>query len=267
MSSPDVHPSAVIGKNVDLAPGVVVGPCCVVMDHAALGPDTRLVAQTTVGEHTRMGARNTVFPGAFVGGPPQDLKYAGGATSLEVGDDNVIRESVTINRGTETGGGATRIGNGCLLMACCHIAHDCQIEDNVIMGNNVLLAGHIHIASRAYICGGAAMHHFSSVGELAYVGGLTRIVHDVPPFLVVEGNPAEVRGVNAIGMKRAGHSPEAIKALKDAFRTIYRSDLTRVEACEKLEGDAPLPAEVVALLDFLARSDQGKQGRYRECLR
>lgn len=267
MAKEQIHPTAVIDPSAQLGDDVLIGPYAVVMENVRLGPGTRLESHVVVYGRVEMGARNILYPGAVIGAPPQDLKFKGAPTQVVLGDDNHIREGVTIHRGTEDGGGITRVGSECLLMANSHVAHDCRIGDHVIMGNNVLLAGHIIVGDHAYICGGTAMHHYTTVGEHAYVGGLTRIVHDIPPFLIVEGNPSEVRGVNAVGLARRGFSGERIEALRGAYKVIYVRGLKRSEAIAALESDGPRTAEVKRLLDFMRATMAGKHGRAQEAHR
>jgi UDP-N-acetylglucosamine acyltransferase len=175
-----------------------------------------------------------------------------------------VREFVTVNRGTSKGDGYTRVGNGNLLMACCHVAHDCVLGDHVIMANNALLAGHVIVEDRAIINGAAGVQQFTTIGRLAYVGGLTRIVHDVPPFMVVEGNPSKVRKVNTVGLRRAGYTDEQVAALKEAHRRIFRSRRPRAEILAEIERDPAVTPEVQDLCRFLRRMERGHSGRSRE---
>jgi len=267
MAKPQIHPSAVVDPKAELADDVVVGPFVVVEADVKIGPGTRLEPHSIVYTGVELGEGNVVWPGAVIGAAPQDLKFGGARTYVTIGDNNQVREGATIHRGTEDGGGHTRIGSGCLLMAYSHVAHDCQIGDNVILGNNVLLAGHIKIGNHVYVCGGSAMHHFTTVGDHAYIGGLTRIVHDVPPYLIVEGNPAEVRGVNAIGLSRRGFSAEAISGLREAYKVIYVRGLQRAAAIAQVESSEFLVPEVATLLDALRAAMNGRHGRAQEAQR
>ncbi|WP_342747345.1 acyl-ACP--UDP-N-acetylglucosamine O-acyltransferase [Hydrococcus rivularis] len=229
-----IHPTAVINPKAELHPTVRVGP------YAVIGEKVTIGAQTTIGAHvvlegpTKIGESNRIFPGAVIGSEPQDLKYKGAASWVKVGDNNQIREYVTINRATDEGE-ATVIGNNNLLMAYAHVAHNCIIEDEVVIANSVALAGHIHIESKARISGVLGVHQFVRVGSLSMVGGMSRIERDVPPYTIVEGNPARVRSLNLVGLQRAGLSSEEIGHLKKAFRLLYRSDKTLQEALEQLE--------------------------------
>jgi UDP-N-acetylglucosamine acyltransferase len=257
------HPTAVVDRRAEIADDVVIGAYCVVGPEVKLGPRCILEPHSMVIGNTRMGSNNHVYPHAVIGGPPQLLKDLGPNVGLVIGDNNTFREFVTVHTGTELGGGPTRIADNCLLMVCSHVAHDCVLEDHVELVNNALLAGHIHVGDHAIVSGGAAMHHYVTVGALAFVGGLSRIVQDVPPFMIVEGNPSKVRGINMVGLRRRGCSEDAIQTLKKAHRLIYRSQLTRKEALDQIESNAMIP-EMKCLVDFVRCSISGKQGRARQ---
>ena len=258
-----VHPTAEIDPRAELADGVVVGAYCVIGPDVQIGEGTVLESHAVVVGTTRLGRHNHLHHHCVIGGPPQLLKDLGRNVGLIIGDGNTFREFVTVHTGTELGGGPTRIGNNGLFMACSHVAHDCVLGNHVELVNNALLAGHIHVDDRAIVSGGAAMHHWVTVGTLAFVGGLSRIVQDVPPFMIVEGNPSKVRGINIVGLRRAGYSPEQIQTLKHAHRLVYRSQLTRKEALDQLEAETMSP-EIRRLADFVRRSIAGKQGRARQ---
>jgi len=258
-----VHHTAEVDPHAELDTGVVVGAYCVVGPEVRIGSGTVLDAHAVVLGNTTIGRNNHLHPHTVIGGPPQLLKDLGRDVGLVIGDNNTFREFVTVNTGTELGGGPTRIGNHCLLMACAHVAHDCVLSDHVELVNNALLAGHIHVGDRAIVSGGAAMHHWVTVGTLAFVGGLSRIVQDVPPYMIVEGNPSKVRGINMVGLRRNGCSQENIQTLKKAHRLIYRSQLTRKEALDQLEAGEVI-GEIKCLCDFVRKSIAGKQGRARQ---
>jgi UDP-N-acetylglucosamine acyltransferase len=265
--STQIHPTAVISPGSELGIGVEIGPYCVVGPRVQIGDRTRVGAPVVIDGVTRIGEDNVIVGQASLGAAPQDLSYKGEPTQLVIGDRNTIREFVTINRGTVKGGGTTRIGNDCLLMACCHVAHDCELKNRIIMGNNVLLAGHVLVCEQANISGGAAAHHFVTIGAFAYVGGMTRMVQDVPPYMILEGHPSRVRGVNVIGLQRGGYSEDSIEALRQAFRRIYRSGNPRRHTLEELKtemADSPL---VTNLVRSLEETEIGAKGRYRESLR
>jgi UDP-N-acetylglucosamine acyltransferase len=256
-----IHPTAEVGMDVEIGPFTCIGPNCRVGDGCRLHNNVTLVANTAIGEH------NEIYPGAVIGGLPQDKKYQGEESWVIIGDGNTIRECVTINGGTKLGGGVTRIGNRNLLMACCHVAHDCVLEDDITMANNVLLGGHVKVEHHASFGGLAAVHHFVTVGQHTFVGGLARVTQDLPPFMLVEGNPVRVWSINKVGLKRNGFSAETMRALKEAHRLIFRTRGPRSETLEKaLQSFAGVP-EVKVLVDFIARSEQGNQGRAREPFR
>jgi UDP-N-acetylglucosamine acyltransferase len=263
----EIHPTAVIAPGAELGVDVEIGPYAVIGAAVRIGDRTRVGPQVVLDGVTRIGEENLIVGQASLGGAPQDVSYRGEPTMLEIGDRNMIREFVTINRGTVKGGAITRVGNGCLLMACCHVAHDCEIGDRVILANNVMLAGHVRIEEGANISGGVGTHHFVTIGSYAYVGGLTRIVQDVPPFMIIEGHPSRVRGVNVVGLQRAGYEEGDIEALRVAFRRIYRSGMTRKRTLELVRADPTTPACVTRLVDALEEADRGSKGRFRESLR
>ena len=261
---------AVVDPKAKVADGVQIGPFCFIGPDAAIGDGTILHQGVTITGRTRLGERNVVYPHASIGTPPQDVSYRDQPTETIIGNDNVIRECATIHRATAKEAGVTRVGNGCYLMACSHVAHDCIVEDEVIFGNNVLIGGHVQVEFGANLNGGAAVHPFTRIGRLAYVGGLTRIVHDVPPYMIVEGNPSRVRGPNSIGMQRAGISEEAIGSIAKAYRRLYRSGRLgrrRTEVLDEMEREDDWPEEVRYLCAFLRASAIGRHGRYRESLR
>lgn len=258
-----IHPTAVVHPGADLHPTVQIGP------YAVIGEEVKIGAETVVGAHvvlegpTQIGVQNRIFPHAAIGLEPQDLKYDGGRSMVKIGDRNLIREYVTINRATRTGE-ATLIGNNNLLMAYVHVGHNCVLEDSVVISNSVALAGHIHIESRATISGVLGVHQFVHIGRLAMVGGMSRINRDVPPYMLVEGNPARVRSLNLIGLRRAGITQvdqgQVYHSLKKAFRLLYRSELTLTQALEQLDLLAD-NEHLQHLLQFLRLSQmEGRRG-------
>lgn len=263
----NVHPTAVIAPGAELDPAVSVGPFCYVGSRVRIGAGTTLGPHTVVQGRTTIGERNQFIGSACIGGLPQDLKYAGEESALVIGDDNVVREFVTVNIGTAAGSWVTTIGNKNLIMACAHVAHDCQIEDETILSNNVLLAGHVRVESQAIVSGGTAVNHFVTIGTLAMVGGMSRIVKDVPPYMVVEGSPARVRGVNTVGLRRRGKSSDAIEQLRDAYRRCFADESPTILAIQEMEARGHLTPELLRLLSFLRDMERGYQGRYREALR
>ncbi|NET72057.1 MAG: acyl-ACP--UDP-N-acetylglucosamine O-acyltransferase [Sphaerospermopsis sp. SIO1G2] len=229
-----IHPTAVIHPDAELHSTVQVGA------YAVIGANVKVGAETVIGAHAvlegpcEIGKGNHIFPGAVIGMEPQDLKYVGEPTWVRIGDNNAIREYVTINRATGRGE-ATVIGNGNLLMAYVHVGHNCVIEDSVVIANSVALAGHVYIESRARLSGVLGVHQFVHIGGMAMVGGMTRIDRDVPPYMLVEGNPSRVRSLNLVGLKRSGIPANEFQSLKKAFRILYRSDLIFKDAVAELE--------------------------------
>jgi UDP-N-acetylglucosamine acyltransferase len=229
-----IHPTAVIHPGADLHPTVQVGAYAVIGEHVKVGAGTIIGPHVVLDGRTEMGERNHIFPGAAIGGEPQDLKYDGSLSLVKIGDNNHIREFTTIHRATYEGE-ATVIGNGNLLMAYTHVGHNCVVEDGVIISNAVALAGHVHIESKARISGVLGVHQFVHIGRHSFVGGMARIDRDVPPYMVVEGNPARVRTVHRIGLQRSGFLSEDLQLLKKALRLLYRSNLRTIEAVEQIE--------------------------------
>ena len=262
-----IHETAVIAPGAELGIDVLVGPYCVIGERVRVGDRTRIGPQVVIDGVTTIGEDNVIFGQASLGAAPQDLSYRNEPTCLEIGDRNTIREFVTINRGTVKGGGVTRLGNDALLMACSHVAHDCDVGDRALLANNVLLAGHVLVESDAIINGGAAAHQFVTIGRGAYIGGLTRIIHDVPPFLILEGHPARIRKVNVVGLERLGYSRQDVQPLRDAFREIYRGIEPRSRVLERLAPVAETSVLVRDLIRFLERTGMGAKGRYRESQR
>ena len=257
-----IHPKAIIGKDVE------IGPLSVIDKNVKIGEGNIIKNNVTITGNTTLDSNNVIFHNAVVGSEPQDLKYYGEQSKLIIGSNNVIRECVTINTGTEIGGGETLIGNNNLFMSCSHIAHDCSIEDSVLIANGVLVGGHIKIEKHAKLMGLAGIQPFATIGQHSYVGGLTRIVQDVPPYMIVEGNPAKVRKVNTIGLERAGFSQDSIDAIRGAFKQLFRTEqLNRSQILSELENQENLMPEIKVLIDFFRNVDKGKFGRYRESLR
>ncbi|MDJ0796101.1 MAG: acyl-ACP--UDP-N-acetylglucosamine O-acyltransferase [Calothrix sp. MO_167.B12] len=254
-----IHPTAVINPNAQLHPTVQVGAYAVIGENVKVGPETTIGAHAVLEGPLEIGARNKIYPGAVIGMEPQDLKYDGEFSWVKIGDNNLIREYVTINRATGVGE-ETYIGNGNLLMAYVHVGHNCFIEDSVIIANSVALAGHVHIESRARLSGVLGVHQFVHIGTMAMVGGMTRIDRDIPPYMLVEGNPSRIRSLNLVGLKRSGMNLPDFQLLKKAFRILYRSQLNFKESLEKLEllGNTQ---ELVNLRRFLLLSQMpGRRG-------
>ena len=260
-----IHPTAIVDPTATVADSVVVGPYCVIGPEVCLDAGTVLHNHVIVQALTTIGQDNEIYPFAVLGADPQDRKFQGERAFCVIGDRNRIREHVTVHRGTANGGYYTRIGNDNLIMVAAHIAHDCQIKDHVTIANQVMLAGHVHVENGASIGGGAGLHHFVSVGVCSFVGAMARISKDVPPFMIVEGNPAEVRAVNSIAMNRRGYGPQDIEALKQAFRRLFRdNDATMSEKLTMVREEQPDVEAVTTLCDALAATAVGVHGRALE---
>lgn len=256
--------TAVVDPRAELDDDVRVGHHCVIGPHVRVGRGTRLENNVTLTGNTVLGRNNHLFQGVVIGADPQDLSYQGSPTQVIIGDGNVFRESVTVNRATEKEDGITEVGNHCYFMTCSHVAHDCKVGDRVIMANNVMLGGHVHVHHDATLSGGAAVHHFSSIGCYSFVSGLSRVLHDVPPYMLVEGFPARPRTINIVALKRKNFSAEAIKTLMEAYRLLYRSRVGLEHAKEILSGGKPLIPELQVLIEFIQDSQAGRHGRGRD---
>ena len=269
MSGPRIHPLASVDPTAEVGEGTVVSAFAVVGPGVRMGRDNEIRSHAVVqGPGTTVGDRNVFYEGSIVGCPPQDKKFHGEDVRLEIGDDNLFREHFTAHRGTKTGGGLTRIGSRNLFLVGSHVAHDCTVGSDVVLSNHVLLAGHVLVDDRAIMNGAAAIHHFGTVGRLAYVGGLTRLVRDAPPFMVTEGHPARVVKVNAVGMARAGVPSERIDLVRRAFRHFFRRrHATLREACEALDAEGLVSPEIEHLRSFLVAQASGRNGRAREANR
>jgi UDP-N-acetylglucosamine acyltransferase len=262
-----IHPLAYVHPDARIDEDVEIGAFCWIGPDVTIGPRCRLLNHVTIAGHTSLGAENRIWPGAVIGTEPQDITYQGTPTRVRIGDRNLIRECVTINRATEKGDGVTLLGSDNFLMACCHVAHDCVLQDHITMANGALLGGHVYVESHATLSGAVGVHHFATIGRYAFVGGLSRLVHDVPPYMTVEGHPSRVRCVNVVGLRRHNFTKQQIDALGEAHRLIYRAKMGRVHAGEILASHSQLTDEVQNLLDFIAAQDKGRHGRSRERLR
>ena len=255
--SAGVHPAALIDPAAELGAGVEVGP------FAVIGAGVRLGDRVTVGHHASVlgpcaiGADTQIFPFASIGSAPQDLTYKGEPTRLEVGERNVFREFVTVNRGTVKGGGVTRIGSDCFFMAYAHVAHDSTIGSHVIMANCAALAGHIRIDDHAILGGLVAVHQWARVGRMAMIGGVSGVAQDVPPFCIASGERAKLYGLNLVGLKRHGFSEERIADLKKAYRLLFRAGLTLKAAADAVARELPHSPEAAELLEFIRTTKRG----------
>jgi len=264
---PKIHPMAVVERGAELADDVVVGAFAWIGPHVRLGNGCVVHHHAQIDGHTRVGDANEFFPNSIIGCISQDLKYRGGPCPIIIGSGNRFRENCTVHIGTEDGGGETRIGSDNLIMVGAHIAHDCIIGSHCILANNVMLAGHVVVEDNVVISGGAASHHFVTFGKHSFVGGLTAITRDVPPFMVVEGNPCLIRSVNRNGLRRRGYSDEQIEPLKTAYRLLFKDTTPWITQAVELEKQYPNHPDIQTLLTFLRASMSGKFGRAREALR
>jgi len=252
-----VHPTAIVSPGARLGEGVTVGPYSLIEDEVEVGHGTSIGPHVVIKRYTSIGKRCRIFQFASIGEIPQDLKFAGEVSQLTVGDDNTIREYVTLNRGTAGGGGLTSVGSGCLLMAYVHVAHDCHVGNGVIMSNAASLAGHVIIEDRAIIGGLAGVHQFVRLGRHAFVGAGSLLTKDVPPYTLCAGNPQMLHGLNVVGLKRAGFPAETVRALKEAYRIVVRERILLEEALRKVEAEVePLP-EVKNFVEFIRASQRG----------
>lgn len=256
--------NAVIDSRAEIAPDVEIGPFCVIGPQVTILSGTRLENNVTIIGRVTIGENNHLYPGVVIGGEPQDVSYRGEDTQVIIGNHNIIRECVTINRGTMKEEGLTILGSHCYLMACCHIAHDCRVGDRVIMANGTLLGGHVHIHDDATLSGGIAIHHFTTVGSFSFISGLSRVLHDVPPYMLVDGMPTRPRCVNVVALKRNSFPPEVIEALSEGHRLIYRSKVGLDNAREILRANGHLVPAVNHLLGFIQHQQEGRHGRGRE---
>src|SRR5213596_2570711 len=252
----NIHPTAIIHPSAQIRDGVTIGPYCVIEADVEVGDGCWLQHHVTVCGPTKIGPQNRFYAYASIGQQSQDLKYAGEPTYLEIGDENTFREFCTINRSTKSDG-KTRVGNRGNFLAYSHIGHDCTVGDSVVFSNNGTLAGHVEVGDHAVMGGLTAVHQFCRIGRFAITGGCSKIVQDVPPFLIADGNPAEIRGVNLIGLERAGLAPESVKAIKEAFRLMYRSKLNTRQAIETVRNQIEPREEVTHLIEFIEKSERG----------
>jgi len=250
-----ISPLSVIHPNAQIGDGCVIGPFCVIGEHVVLGRNCRLHSHVVIDGHTVLGEGNEIFPFASIGLKTQDLKWKGGITRTEIGDHNTLREYVTVHSATSDGD-ATRIGSHNHILAYSHIAHDCIIGSHIIMSNCATLAGHVTVEDHAVISI-SAIHQFCRIGKLAMIGGCSKVVQDVPPFMIADGNPAETRTINKVGMERQGITDDAQNALKQAYKILFREGLSIPNALAKIEKELPPLPEVQHLVQFVRASERG----------
>lgn len=252
-----IHETAIVHPKAELAGDVEIGPYSIIRENVKIGKKTVVGPHVVIEGWTEIGEENKIFQFASVGAINQDLKYKGEKTYLKIGNRNTIREYVTLNIGTEGGGGITQIGDNNLLMVGAHIAHDCILGSNIIVANLGTLAGHIIIEDGAIVGGVVAIHQFCRVGRMAIIGGCSKVVQDIPPYMMADGHPAEVRGINLVGLKRKNLSSEAIHTIKEAHRILYRSELNTSQAVERLKSEFGESEEVQHIIKFIDNSSRG----------
>jgi UDP-N-acetylglucosamine acyltransferase len=257
MSKSLIHPTAIVNPQAELGENVSIGPYTVIEKDVVIGAGSEIGAHVYIDRYTRIGKDCFISPFAAIGTPPQDKKFKGEKTEVVMGDGNVIREYVTINRGTSGGGGITTIGHQNLLMAYVHVAHDCHLGNGIIMANLATLAGHVILEDYAILNGLVAIQQFVRVGAYAYIGGKSGVLKDIPPYVIASGERAKLFGLNIVGLKRHDFSDEVIMAIKKAYQIVIRSHLTIQEALARVEKEVPALPEVKRFLDFIRNSQQG----------
>jgi len=251
-----IHPTAIVDPGARISDGVFIGPYSIVEKDVEIGEGTRIASHAYVANGARLGKNVAVHHGAVISSIPQDLKFAGEETILEIGDNTVIREYCDLNRGTHDRG-KSKIGDGCFLMAYVHVAHDCWIGNKVIIANAVQLAGHVTIEDRVSLGGIVPVHQFCRIGQHAFIGGGFRVVQDVPPYILAAGEPLTYKGLNIVGLRRRAFSQEAIAALRRCYRYLYQSRLNTSQAFDKIRSEMEITVEVRAVLDFFEKSERG----------
>jgi UDP-N-acetylglucosamine acyltransferase len=252
-----VHPTAIVDPNAVIGPDVEIGPFAIIGPNVEIGAGTQVGPRAIIEGWTVIGSNNKIYAGAVIGNEPQDLKFRGEKSYLFIGDNNIIREYATISRGTDGGGGETRIGNNNLIMSYVHVAHDCQVGNHVVVAHASGIAGHVIIEDRVIIGGLAGVHQFTKIGRMSMIGAHTMVTKDVPPYIIVDGNPAKPYGINIVGLRRNGLSPEFRMEIKRAYKILYRSSLSVAQAIEQMEQELPGNAEIDHLLRFLRSADRG----------
>lgn len=252
-----IHPTAIVHPDAQVAEGVEIGPYAIIGEHVRIGRGSRIGAHSVIDGWTDIGEECQIFHMASVGGIPQDLKYRGEETWLRIGNRNIIREFTTLQPGTVTGIGETMIGEGNLFMAYCHVAHDCVVGNRVIMANGSTLAGHVVVEDFAILGGLSAVHQFTRVGESAMLSGGAMVGQDVLPYTIASGNRATSAGLNTVGLKRRGFSPDTISAVKKAYRLMLRSGLRLDEAVTRIREEVPMSPEIVHFIEFAQKSERG----------
>ncbi len=261
---PNISRHAIVDPKAEIDNDVEIGPFCVIGAKAKIGRGSRLLNNVTVLGDVTIGEDNIISPNAVLGGDPQDLSYRGSDTKVVIGDRNVIRECVTINRASEKEDGYTRVGNDCFFMGNVHIAHDCMVGDNVIIGHGSMLGGHVHVDHHATLSGSIGVTHYGSIGCYAFVSGASRVLQDIAPYMLADGNPARPRCINIVALKRNNFAQNIIDALNEAYRLMYRARVGLDNAREILESKGSLIPDIQHLLERIAVSQSGRHGRGRE---
>ncbi|MFH1062596.1 MAG: acyl-ACP--UDP-N-acetylglucosamine O-acyltransferase [Candidatus Omnitrophota bacterium] len=252
----NIHPTACVNPKAKIDKGVIIGPYSIIGENVKIGEDTVIGSSCVIDGRTRLGKRCKVFTGAIIGSEPQDLKYQGEKTQAIIGDDNIIREYVTINLGTMEKG-KTVVGNKNLFMAYSHIAHDCVVGNETVIANVGTLAGHVSVEDRSIIGGMVAIHQFSRVGKMSIIGGCSKVIQDIPPFSIVDGHPAKVYGINSIGLKRGNVPLQSVKNLKSAFKILFKLKISTSNALKKIKDNIPEDPYVSYLVKFIKKSQRG----------
>ncbi len=252
-----IHSTAIINPKAEIDSNVEIGPYSIIGENVFIGSGTVIGPHVVVDPYVTIGSDCNIFQYAAIGAPPQSLKFEGGETYVKIGRGTIVREFVTIHRGTESGGGITEVGEENLLMAYTHIAHDCKTGRKVVLSNNATLAGHITIGDYATIGGLVAIHQFVRIGDYAFIGGKSAVVKDVPPYVIASGDRAELHGLNRVGLKRHGFSKNTLLSLKKTYRIIFRIGLTMNEAIERVHAEVEQIPEVLGFIDFIKSSQRG----------
>lgn len=252
-----IHKTAVVSSKAELENDVVIGPYCIIGDNVKIGKGTKIISNVNIEGITEIGENCTIFPFTIIGFPPQDLKYKGEPTGVRIGNNNTIREYVTIHRASVSGDGWTSLGDNNFIMAYVHIAHDCKIGNSVIMANLATLAGHVMVEDFVFIGGLVAVHQFTRIGAYAMVGGFSGVGQDIPPFTMASGPRAKLYGLNSVGLKRRGFSDETLNMLKKAYKILFRDKLSLKEALSKVKKELPQIPEIVHLLEFIEANKRG----------
>lgn len=252
-----IHPTAIVSSKAHLAEDVTIGPYSIIGDDVTVGEGTRIGAHTTIDPYVEIGSNCQIYQYAAIGAPPQSVKFKGEKSWVKIDDGCILREFVTIHRGTDFGGGLTHINQNCFLMAYTHIAHDCIVGRNVVMANNATLAGHISIGDHATVGGLVAIHQFVRIGEYCFVGGKSAVVKDIPPYVIASGDRARLHGLNQVGLKRHGFTSATVRQLKKTYRLIFRIGLTLNEAIERVGAEVEQLPEVINFIDFIKSTQRG----------